>query len=240
MPTLQRTFQPSPGRLPDGQRVYAVGDVHGCDDRLAALHAMIRDDLAARPVARATLVHLGDYVDRGADSRGVLARIAVAPASGLDVVNLRGNHEVMMLAALAGGAEDVADWRGNGAAETLASFGIAPGADPATWAGAVGPQTLEQLRSLRPHWQAGGYYFIHAGMRPGLPLASQSDADLLWIRGPFLDHEGDFGAVVVHGHTPVRRPQIRRNRIGIDTGAVMGGPLTCAVLEGDALGFLQA
>ena len=240
MPASSTTeFRPAPGRLPDGERVYAIGDVHGCDDRLVALHALIRDDLAARPVARATLVHLGDYVDRGPDSRGVLARIADPAIPGVSVVNLRGNHEAMMQDALGGTDRAIDDWLRNGGDATLESFGVSPDADPASWPDAIGDAVIAQLAALERMWSAGGYVFVHAGLRPGVPLAAQADHDLLWIRQPFLDHRGDFGAVVVHGHTPMPDWQVRPNRLGIDTGAVMGGKLTCVVLEGDRLSFLQ-
>ncbi|GAN78061.1 metallophosphoesterase family protein [Acidisphaera rubrifaciens] len=217
-----------------------MGDIHGCDDRLAALHALIHDDLAARPAAKTALVHLGDYVDRGPDSRGVLARIADPRIAGVSVINLRGNHEAMMLAALDGTARAVDDWLRNGGDATLESFGLSPDADPASWPAAVGDAVIARLAALPMTWAAGSYVFVHAGLRPGVPVAAQADHDLLWIRDPFLDHAGDFGAVVVHGHTPCREPEVRPNRIGIDTGAVMGGALTCVVLEGDTLGFLQA
>lgn len=232
-------FRPAPGRLPDGERVYAIGDVHGCDERLASLHARIRDDLAARPAARATLVHLGDYVDRGPDSRGVLARIADPALPGVSVVNLRGNHEAMMRDALGGTDRAIDDWLRNGADATLRSFGLSPDADPAAWPDAVGNAVIAQLGALERMWRAGGYVFVHAGLRPGVPLAAQTDHDLMWIREPFLRHADAFEAVVVHGHTPAAEPDVRSNRIGIDTGAVMGGKLTCVVLEDDRLSFLQ-
>ena len=232
-------FRPAPGRLPDGERVYAIGDVHGCDDRLEALHALIRGDLAARPVARATLVHLGDYVDRGPDSRGVLARVADPAIPGVSVVNLRGNHEAMMQDALGGTDRAIDIWLHNGGDATLESFGLSPYADPVSWPDAIGDAVIAQLAALERMWSAGGYVFVHAGLRPGVPLAAQPDHDLMWIREPFLRHADAFEAVVVHGHTPTPEPDIRSNRIGIDTGAVMGGTLTCVVLEGDRLSFLQ-
>ncbi len=233
-------FATAPGVLPPGQRIYAIGDVHGCDDRLAALHADIATDMAARPVADATLVHLGDYVDRGPDSKAVLDRIAgPPPAPGLKMVNLSGNHEDMMRAALAGEAPAVEHWLINGGSATLACWGIGPDVPPEGWAGRIPAATLATLAGLALTYRAGGYLFVHAGVRPGVKLDRQEPQDLLWIRQPFLASDADFGAIVVHGHTPRPAPDVRRNRIGIDTGAVAGGALTCVVLEMDRMAFLS-
>ncbi len=234
------TEQLAPATLPAGQRVYAIGDVHGCDDRLAALHGAVAADLAARPVPHALLVHLGDYIDRGPDSAAVLARIG-APLPGVPVVNLMGNHEDMLMRTLASGdARDAAHWLANGGGETLASWGLSWRDRPAAWEAAIPPAQLGQLRALVPCCQVGGYIFVHAGLRPGVPLAGQTREDLMWIREPFLSFAGRLPAVAVHGHTPEPGPTLRGNRIGIDTGAVLGGALTCAVLEADRVGFLQA
>ena len=235
-------FVPAPASLPSGQRVYAVGDVHGCLDRLTVLHALIAADLAARPVAQPVLVHLGDYVDRGPDSAGVVALLAAgAPVPGLPTVNLMGNHEHMMLAALASGEAEAAElWLANGGADSLHSWGVPRSAQPNDWAAHLPIPHLLFLRDLALRHQAGGYLFVHAGVRPGIKLDQQTRHDLLWIREPFLSSAQDHGAIVVHGHTPRPEPAVRSNRIGIDTGAVMGGMLTCAVLEADRLGFLAA
>ena len=234
-------FQPAPASLPPGRRVYAVGDVHGCDDKLATLHARIAEDLAARPVDAPLLLHLGDYVDRGPDSAGVVARLAGGPPlPGMPVVNLMGNHERTMLDALAGERAAVTDWRISGGREALASWGLDAEGDSAGWAAGIPPAHLAFLRGLGLHHRLGGYLFVHAGLRPGLPLEAQSPDDLLRIRHSFLASEADFGAVVVHGHSPTRGPVVKPNRIGIDTGAVFGRELTCLVLEADRLAFLQA
>jgi len=227
--------------LPDGVRVYAIGDVHGCEDKLAALHQAIAAHHAARPAGRAVIVHLGDYVDRGPDSRGVLARLRGAPpVPGAAVVNLVGNHEQLMLAALhpAATEEMVELWLENGAVATLDSYGLAPRV-PEEW-GALPAEDRAFLRGLRPSFALGGYFFAHAGVRPDVPLDRQDPMDLAWIREPFLSHEGKLAAVVVHGHTPAKAPEVRAHRIGLDTGAVYGGKLTCGVFEGDRVGFLQA
>jgi serine/threonine protein phosphatase 1 len=229
----------APGSLPPGMRVYAVGDVHGCDDKLAAMHRLIAADARARPVPRVTLVHLGDYVDRGPDSAAVLDRLlGHSPLPGAEVVNLLGNHEAMMLDACAADAAEEAMpfWLDNGGAQTLRSYGAAA-EDPDAW-DAVPEDHLEMLRQLPLQHRAGDYLFVHAGVRPGIPLERQDPFDLIWIREPFLSFEGDLPQVVVHGHTPASQPAIRAHRIGIDTGACFGGSLTCLVLEGQRLRFL--
>jgi serine/threonine protein phosphatase 1 len=235
-------FIPAPGSLPPGQRVYAVGDVHGCLDRLMALHELIGADLAERPTDTAELVHLGDYVDRGPDSAGVIARLVDGAAlPGTSTINLMGNHEHMMLAALVSSDTETTElWLANGGADSLLSWGVPRSAQPREWPNYLPIPHLMFLRDLAVCHEAGGYLFVHAGIRPGIPLERQSRHDLMWIREPFLSSRLPFGPVVVHGHTPRQEPVVRPNRIGIDTGAVMGGSLTCAVLEEDRLGFITA
>jgi serine/threonine protein phosphatase 1 len=236
-------FRRAPGSVPEGTRVYAVGDVHGCLESLCRLHGLIEADLAARPVAHPVLVHLGDYVDRGPDSAGVLQRLMAGPgpAGIAETVNLCGNHEAMMLAALdRRDDEGVGHWIGNGGYHTLTSFGLERLLEASQWAERLSPEPLGFLYGLAHMHRVGGYAFVHAGVRPGVTLAAQSADDLLWIREPFLSSSAAFEAVIVHGHTPVRAPVVRPNRIGIDTGAVMGGVLTCAVLEADRVGFISA
>jgi Calcineurin-like phosphoesterase len=231
---------PAPAALPHGRRIYAVGDVHGCADRLEALHAAIAEDLARRPVAAPLLLHIGDYVDRGPDSAGVLARLLAGPTlpDEVEVVNLMGNHERTMLDALEGDRAAGTDWLFQGGRPTLESYGIDPDGPREAWARGLPATHLEFLRDLALQRAEGGYLFVHAGIRPGVPLAAQVAEDLLRIRQPFLYTEQDLGAVVVHGHTPVKAPVVRVNRIAIDTGAVFGGKLTAAVLEGETVGFL--
>ncbi len=223
-------------------RVYAIGDVHGCLDRLSTLHEAIAADLAARPVADSVLIHLGDYVDRGPDSAGViwlLARGVVAPPVARRV-DLQGNHEAMMLAALTGKPRLAECWVDNGGDETLRSYDAPPDALPDEWVQSV-PLSHRQWLASRPLTHSeGGYLFVHAGIRPGRKIHRQSPDDLLWIREPFLSSQDTHPLVVVHGHTPAGAPVIRANRIGIDTGAVMGGALTCLVLERDAMHFITA
>jgi serine/threonine protein phosphatase 1 len=232
----------APATLPPGERVYAVGDVHGCLDRLVALHEMIAEDIAERPVQRTTLVHLGDYVDRGADSAQVLEwLINPSPVPADAFVNLMGNHEHMMLSAVVGTDRDAPDqWLMNGGADTLLSWGISRAVRPAEWAGSIPLHHLIFVRDLAICRRIGPYLFVHAGVRPGVALAQQTKQDMLWIREPFLSSRADHGAVIVHGHTPKHDPIVQPNRIAIDTGAVLGGALTCAVLEADMVGFLQS
>ncbi len=236
------SLAPAPAVLPPGRRVYAVGDVHGCLDQLVALHALIAEDLAERPILAPELVHLGDMVDRGPDSAGVVALLAAGPPiEDVPTVNLMGNHEQMMLAALAGtDAAAAAHWMENGGGATLQSWNVPRGIRPAAWAAHIQAGQMAFLHGLRITHRAGPYFFVHAGVRPGVALSKQTIDDMLWIREPFLSFAGDFGAVIVHGHTPRAEPEMRRNRIGIDTAAVLGGPLTCVVLEDDGVGFLQA
>jgi serine/threonine protein phosphatase 1 len=154
-------------------------------------------------------------------------------------VNLMGNHEDMMLSALAD-PDAAPHWLANGGAAALASWGLPLQAGARDWAAGVPPRHLALLRGLSLTHAAGGYLFVHAGLRPHIPLERQSRLDMLWIREPFLAFDGALPAVVVHGHTPGREPVVRPNRIGIDTGACLGGRLTCVVLQADRLSFLQA
>jgi serine/threonine protein phosphatase 1 len=234
-------FAPAPASLPPGRRIYAIGDIHGCAAQLASLHAMIADDLARRPVAAPLLLHIGDYVDRGPDSAGVIARLVDgSPLPGVPMVNLMGNHEHTMLEALSGERAAGTDWLFAGGRAALQSYGVDPDSPRETWPSAIPPAHMAFLRGLDLMHRDGGYVFVHAGVRPGVALDSQARDDLLRMRQPFLYSEADFGAVVVHGHTPVKAPVVRHNRIAIDTGAVFGGKLTCVVLEGEVLSFLAA
>jgi serine/threonine protein phosphatase 1 len=234
-------FIPAPASLPPGQRIYAIGDVHGCLDRLAAVHEQIAEDLAARPVDISVLVHLGDYVDRGLDSAQVVDWLSGgAPVPVTQTVNLMGNHEDMMLQALPGKDKDaIATWLANGGADSLLSWEISRKVAPGEWATLIPDEHQRFLRDLTISFRYGSYLFTHAGIRPGVPLDHQERHDLLWIREPFLSWKHSHDVIVVHGHTPRHEPDVRSNRIGIDTGAVMGGVLTCLVLEEDRLGFIR-
>lgn len=230
----------APAKLPIGTRVYAIGDVHGCLDKLAVLHAAIADDLRANPTSGALLVHLGDYIDRGPDSAGVIE--AAMAFTACPVVNLMGNHEATLLAALDGDAPSGTDWLYYGGREALRSWGLPDWTPRAEWAAGIPARHVAFLRDLAIQHRVGPYLFVHAGVKPGVPLAEQRADDLLRIRGAFLDSEAEHGAIIVHGHTPVRErvADIRANRVNLDTGAVYGGPLTCGVFEEDRVGLLTA
>jgi serine/threonine protein phosphatase 1 len=231
----------APGWLPDGERVYAIGDVHGCAGQLVEMHRLIIRDLAARPTVAPTVLHLGDYIDRGPDSAGVLtALLECGLRARARLVLLGGNHEAMLLAAVRGSDRSAAEmWLDNGGEASLESWGIAHDVAQREWAECIPRAHLDLVRSLSLTYRQGGYLFVHAGVRPGVPIERQTTDDLLWIREPFLSSQADFGSVVVHGHTPRPRPELRPNRICVDTGAVFGGPLTAAVLELDQVGFIQ-
>jgi len=245
-------WMPAPARLPNGVRVYAVPDLHGRADLLQAMLDAI--DLDMRSVAGrdagAVAVFLGDYIDRGPRSRRVLDILTNGLPAGLQCVFLMGNHEQFMLSFLDGRSEP-SGWLFNGGFDTLASYGIDPPGsgylsdqeqDDLRQAllNALPERHMVFLRNLRPSYRLGGYFFAHAGVRPGVPLDAQNLEDLLWIRGPFLTSTNDFGAVVVHGHTILARPLVLANRIALDTGAYESGTLICGVLEGGGMRFLQA
>jgi diadenosine tetraphosphatase ApaH/serine/threonine PP2A family protein phosphatase len=235
------TLTRAPAVVPPGRRIYAIGDIHGCDAQLGDLHEIIAEDLARRPVDQPVLLHIGDYVDRGADTAGVLRRLlAGPPVRGMSLVNLVGNHDETMLNALSGDRPAATDWLFAGGRPALASYGVDPDSPRESWPESVPPGHRDFLRQLTLSHREGGYFFVHAGIRPGVALERQVREDLLRMRQPFLYSEADFGAVVVHGHTPVKEPVVRHNRIAIDTGAVFGGKMTCLVLEGETLGFLTA
>ncbi len=232
-------FLQAPGWLPRGRRVYAIGDVHGHPDKLRRLHAAIAADLAARPTLTATLVHLGDYIDQGPDSAGAIALLTDGPpAPGLRVVNLLGDHERMLVDALNGDRAAATDWLWAGGREALASWGLDPALPREEWEAALPASHVAFLRGLELSHREGDYVFVHAGIRPGVPLPEQTTDDLVTMRQPFLWSEDDFGFVVVHGHSSTPGVVIGKNRISLDTGAGLGEKLTCAVLEEDLIGLI--
>jgi len=231
-------------KLPDTLRIYAIGDIHGRADLLEVLFDKIAIAERERPKARSHMVFLGDYIDRGPDSHGVIELLLHGLPAGLAGDFLLGNHEQMMLDALAD--EDALGlWIANGGAVALQSYARAARASGdrrEEWVALrelVPPEHLDFLERLQFYVEYGGYCFTHAGLRPGVPLDRQDPHDLVWIRKPFLDHKGSFGRVVVHGHTPVPSPEVHPNRIAIDTGAVFTDRLTALVLEGERQEFIQ-
>jgi serine/threonine protein phosphatase 1 len=230
----------------ENKRIYAIGDIHGRLDLLdRMIEAIARD--AKEHEGDSLTVTLGDYVDRGPKSRGVLDRLLRSPFPG-DYVALKGNHEALLETFLADPRTGT-HWQHLGGLETMNSFGVRAatllgGLDfdraSAQLGAALTPEHVKFLSSLKMSHTAGGYFFCHAGVRPGVPLDRQSDEDLLWIRDEFLNSDADFGKIVVHGHTPVVAPHVRANRINIDTGAYATGRLTCVVLEGERHRFITA
>ncbi len=235
------TWHEAPGHLAPGTRIYAIGDIHGCLDRLEALHARIEADMRDDPQPRTLLIHVGDYVDRGPDSAGVVARLADGRVPETTArIDLMGNHERMMLDALRGRTlRDAEHWLGNGGDATLASYGASHAGGQAAWRAAIPERHRIWLLQRDLSHAEGSYLFAHAGIDPTRAPDDQTEQALLWIREPFLSDDTPRDVVVVHGHTPSRTPVIRFNRIGIDTGAALGGELTCVVLEGRRLRFLS-
>jgi diadenosine tetraphosphatase ApaH/serine/threonine PP2A family protein phosphatase len=231
-------------QTPPGMRIYAIGDVHGCDAMLAEVHERIAADLAANPPADHRVIHVCDYADRGPNSAGVVARLAKLTAESDRAICLRGNHDQMLIDFLLAPESGGPLFFDNGGDATLSSYGIA-GATGGGYAQLarelatrMPPADLAFIHALPLTARFGDYLFVHAGIRPGVPIEAQDPQDLIWIREEFLKSRRDHGVVVVHGHTPARKPETKANRINVDTGAVYGGPLTCVVLEGTEYRFL--
>ena len=248
-PAIRRAeWRPAPARTPEDERVYAIGDIHGRLDLLRMLAAAIDEEQQDLRPARTTLVFVGDYVDRGPDSRAVIDWLIERPLPAFERVYLRGNHEDWFESFLSDTAVGPS-WLYCGGVETLASYGVAaaPGEnDPrrlralqAELTAALPGSHRAFLRALENHCAIGGYLFVHAGVRPGVPLDRQSPDDMLWIREEFLHARDDHGHVVVHGHTITSEVEVRENRIGIDTGAFATNVLSCLVLEADRYRLIQ-
>jgi serine/threonine protein phosphatase 1 len=235
------TQRDAPPKVADGCRVYAFGDLHGRHDLLLRLFATIADDLGQRSTASTFLVGLGDYVDRGPESRSVLETL-VTGFTGCTLVCLRGNHEQMLLDFLDDPLRNGRQWFAHGGKETLQSYAIdigggGPPNGPALvsardqFARAIPPSHLIFLQRTPLTYTSGDYLFVHAGVRRDTPLHSQSAKDLLWIKRGFSDEDAPFEKFVVHGHTPLERPYFGQHRINLDTGAYLTGRLTCLVLS---------
>ena len=235
-------------RVPDNTRVYAVGDIHGRADLLGRLHLLIAQDAAPFHDHRLAIVYLGDYIDRGPASREVLDIVLGSSLPGFETIHLKGNHEDLLLRFL-DDARIGLDWTMVGGDATLMSYGAADGrrlrgsVDFATihkkFHGQLPMAHLAFLRNLASFHVEGDYMFVHAGVRPGRSIDDQDEIDLIWIRDDFLKSPTDHGHVIVHGHNITREPDVRPNRIGIDTGAYATGRLTCLVLEGNERSFLS-
>jgi len=232
-----------PAATPDGTVVYAIGDIHGRLDLLTEMHRQIAEHARKEERSRRVIVYLGDLVDRGPQSCQVIEHLIASPLAGFEAVYLKGNHEDAMLRFL----DDTSigrPWLGFGGAATLESYGVdlhARYPEAMTWLQFIQAEFRRRLpahhreffeRMQLSHVE-GDYFFVHAGVRPGVALDAQHAEDLMWIRDEFLDSREDFGKVVVHGHSIRNRPDFRANRIGIDTGAVFSGVLTCLALAGE-------
>ncbi|MFZ4761643.1 MAG: metallophosphoesterase family protein [Alphaproteobacteria bacterium] len=234
--------------------IYAVGDIHGRADLLEKLLCHIHEHRQNRPNHHAFLVFIGDYVDRGMESKDVIDLLLESIPPNIEPIFLKGNHEAMLLQFMHEANPDyAAAWLANhsGGLATLYSYGV--GIDMASaqsedyWRDRsaflqekMPANHLAFFQKLKTMHQMGDYLFVHAGIRPGLPLTQQTENDLLWIREPFLSDSRDHGLMVVHGHTIGEKPLLLNNRIAIDTGAFATGRLTCLVLEGESRQFIAA
>ncbi len=231
-----------PPQLPDGVRVYAFGDIHGRADLLKKMFTVIDADVARSPVDRPIEIYLGDYIDRGPYSSETI-ELLIERSQSRETVCLKGNHEAYCLDVLREPTK-LEEWRQIGGLQTLMSYGLQPSLNPGAAEQATLIRALKEamprdhlrfLQNLKPSFTCGDFFFVHAGVRPGIPLKEQREHDLLWIRDEFLDSNENFGKFVVHGHTPVREPDIRPNRANIDTGAYATGNLTLLTIQGSSM-----
>jgi serine/threonine protein phosphatase 1 len=238
----------SAARIADGVRIYAIGDVHGCSSLLERLLDLIQSHVAAFPSRRPILVFLGDYIDRGPASCQVIDRLILLQ-NHQEVIFLKGNHESYLIESLKNPTM-LPRWFQYGGLETLQSYGLAPRShfDLKEQESVASALSLalnrhghrEFFDHLKISFVCEDFYFVHAGVRPGIPLDQQSEEDLLWIRDEFLHHKGEHGKIVVHGHTPVPEAEVCTNRINIDTGAYATGRLTCLIIERDQMKFISS
>ena len=228
--------------LPDGVRIYAISDIHGCAHLLEQMLRVIDADVARSRPYRAIEVFMGDYIDRGPDSRSTID-LLIRRAKRGNAVFLKGNHEAF-LAEVFRAPSRLPDWLQVGGLQTLMSYGLSPTHNPPDeeqhelvreLAAAMPAQHREFFSRLRLTFTCGDFFFVHAGVRPDTPLSEQRETDLLWIRDEFLQSKKNFGKYVVHGHTPVRSAEILPNRANIDTGAYATGNLTLLYIQGTRL-----
>ena len=246
--SLFRKRPPAPRpRVPADVRVYAIGDIHGCDDAFADLLRRIDADHARRSPKHRIIVLVGDLVDRGPDSAGVIERVLALIDAGQDVRVIGGNHEEMLTLACEGDAKALRLFARYGGRETALSYGVTPerydqadfDALPALLTAAIPARHRAFLAAMADMVLIGDYALVHAGIRPGVPLAEQVGKDLRWIRNPFLEHTEPHEKFIVHGHTITAEVDERANRLGIDTGAYASGRLTAVALEDDRRWLLQ-
>lgn len=234
--------KPRKPSLPEGIRIYAIGDIHGCADQLEQKFAIIDRELATAHSIRPLHVFLGDYVDRGPASRETIELLARRSRSH-ETIFLKGNHEAFLAEVLSDPSQFSA-WKQFGGIQTLISYGLRPPLNPTEhqqvelireFREAIPAHQMAFFRVLRARFICGDFFFVHAGVRPGVPLAQQQEQDLLWIREEFLSYEKRFGKYIVHGHTPVQTPDLRFNRANIDTGAYATGNLTLLTIQGETM-----
>jgi serine/threonine protein phosphatase 1 len=244
-PFARAQAAPRQHRLPFGERIYAIGDIHGRLDCLDALIARIDADNVARGPAETTLIFLGDLMDRGAESRGVIER-AMEIADTRPSVFLMGNHEEILIHAWEGDRRAASLLHRVGGRETVMSYGVHAhvydAADPddlsVLLADLVPSPHIAFLRHFSDSYARGDYLFVHAGIRPGVALEAQAPSDMRWIRRDFLDDARDHGPMIIHGHSITEDVDEQPNRIGIDTGAFASGKLTAIGIEGAERWFL--
>ncbi len=241
--------------MPDGQIVYAIGDIHGRDDLLQELVAKITTNIISgtgtgmsEGSLKPVLIFLGDYIDRGSGAKAVIDFLLSNVMAPFETRFLRGNHEASLLDFLRDGVGGP-QWAQYGGLDTLRAYGVVPPArmfDPNAWARAreqlaecLPRAHLRFFEMLEPYAIYGGYCFVHAGLRPGVPIADQAEEDLMWIRDEFLNHNRPFEHIVVHGHSASMEPDQGKFRMGIDTGAYITGRLTSARFEADQVSFIQ-
>jgi serine/threonine protein phosphatase 1 len=244
MPPISAVASPPfAATTPANTRIYAIGDIHGRADLLRELIERLDEDQSRRPTTYTVEIFLGDYIDRGPDSKHVIDMLAARMARNHSIC-LRGNHEDLM--DIFFDDPSVLDsWIALGGMETLISYGVVPHQterdriDVHRQLCQAFPRTHQLfLQCLKPWVCCGDYLFVHAGIRPAVPLDRQIMGDLLWIRSEFLNSSLQHSKYIVHGHTPVPHPDVRHNRMNIDTGAWRSGTLTCAIFEGTSVQFL--
>ena len=237
-----------PPQVPGGQRVYAVGDVHGRMDLLVRLVDHIRDDNSDREPAKTRIIVLGDFIDRGPDSAATLSFLREWSTDKIELLVLLGNHERALIESLQGDEVTQDLWMGMGGAATLKSYGVEPRRTQEPGLAfadrlltALTTETVGWLQSLPLSWRSGDYFFCHAGVRPGVPLDEQRPEDLLGIKSDFLRSKSYHGAVIVHGHSDCgSEPVIASNHLCLDTGAYKSGRLTAAGFQGEKMWIIKA
>ncbi len=245
MISLKRKTGWTPNGKP-GERAYAIGDIHGCVDQMKSLLQKIKTDNDYRDDAKTYLIFLGDLIDRGPDSKGVIDLAMNLPLKYVEPLFVMGNHEEMMVRGLTGEPELLANWLTYGGYACAESYGVSrsrlvgqrPEILEHVLRSAIPQEHIDFLQGFLDYVQFGDFLFTHAGIRPGVPLDEQGAREFRWIRDPFLSFEGDHGVLVVHGHTVSEDVEVKHNRIGIDTGAYNSGQLSAICVEDSAISFL--